>query len=101
MQFYDYIYRDSIVHKLDPRNKIAWLVSLSFLVFIATSRAAILALFGVVLVTILISRLPLSSVWNSSKVFVVLFTLAYMVLFSLLLWNFKQGIVEGFFFSLK
>lgn len=101
MQFYDYIYRDSIIHKLDPRTKIAWLVGLSFLVFMITAKLQVLIVFGLVILSILLSKLPLKAVWNSSRIFVVLFTISYIVLFSLLLWNIKQGIVDGFFFSLK
>lgn len=101
MQFYDYIYRDSVIHKLDPRTKIAWLVGLSFLVFLTDDKPAILALFGIIIASILLSKLPLRAVWNSSKMFVIFFTLAYMVLFSLLLWDVRKGAVDGLFFSIK
>ena len=101
MQFYDYIYRDSIIHKLDPRTKIVWLTVLSFLVFVTNNKMQVLEVFGGVILIILLSKLPLKSVWNSSKVYVVLFTLAYMVLFSFLLLNIKNGVIEGIFFSMK
>ena len=101
MKFYDYIYRDSIVHKLDPRTKILWLVGLTFLVFMIQAKIPILIIFGIVLISILLSKLPLKAVWRSSKLFLILFTIAYIVLFSLLLWSFKRGVVDGFFFSLK
>lgn len=101
MQFYDYIYRDSVIHKLDPRIKILWLLGLSFLVFIVNDKISILSIFGLVLITILLSKLPLKAVWNSSKVFIVLFTVSYIILFSLLLWDFKKGAVDGIFFSIK
>ncbi len=101
MQFYDYIYRDSVIHKLDPRTKILWLLVLSFLVFIVTDKYFVLEIFGIVILTILLSKLPLKSVWNSSKIFIILFTISYIILFSLLLWDFKKGAVEGVFFSIK
>lgn len=101
MQFYDYIYRDSIIHKLDPRTKIAWLVGLTFLVFIATQNLIVLLTFIMVVLTIFLSRLPIKSVWQSSKIFLVGFTIASMILFSLLLWNLQKGMIDGFFFSLK
>ncbi len=101
MQFYDYIYRDSVIHKLDPRIKILWLVGLSFLVFIVNNNVLVLELFGIVLLSILLSKLPLRSVWNSSKLFIIGFTIGYVVLFSLLLWDFKKGAVDGLFFSIK
>ncbi len=101
MQFYDYIYRDSLIHKLDPRTKIAWLVGLSFIVFLTKSTATILGMFVFVLFCILLSKLPIKAVWNSSKLFIVLFPIAYIILFSLLLWNFQQGIVDGALFAIK
>lgn len=101
MQFYDYIYRNSVVHKLDPRTKILWLVGLTFLVFIVTSNALVLSIFGVVVLMVLLSKLPIKNVWNSSKLFLIGFTIASMILFSLLLWDYSTGVVSGFFFSLK
>ena len=101
MQFYDYIYRDSVIHELDPRIKILWLLGLSFLVFIINDNALVLGIFGIVLLSILLSKLPLKSVWNSSKLFIVAFTIGYIILFSLLLWDFKKGAIDGLFFSIK
>lgn len=101
MQFYDYIYRNSIVHKLDPRTKIAWLVGLSFLVFLTNTKKTILFLLGLVLLIVFLSKLPLRNVWNSAKVFVVFFTIANIILFSFLLWNIRQGAIDGIFFSMK
>jgi energy-coupling factor transporter transmembrane protein EcfT len=37
MKFYEYVYRDSFVHNLDPRVKLAWLFVFSSAVFL-TSR---------------------------------------------------------------
>ena len=101
MQFYDYIYRNSIVHKLDPRTKIAWLVGLSFLVFLTNSKKSILFMLGLVLLIVFLSKLPLRNVWQSSKVFIIFFTIANVILFSLLLWSVKQGVIDGIFFSIK
>lgn len=101
MQFYDYIYRDSLIHKLDPRTKLAWLAVLSLLVFLTNSKLKVTGLFLVILLALMISRLPVKNVWNSSKLLVTLFIIAYILLFSLLLWDFKKGIVDGVFFSLK
>src|SRR3989344_5748206 len=101
MQFYDYIYRNSIVHKLDPRTKIAWLVGLSLLVFLTNSKKSILCMLGLVLLIVFLSKLPLRNVWQSSKVFIIFFTIANVILFSLLLWSVKQGVIDGIFFSIK
>lgn len=101
MQFYDYIYRDSAIHKLDPRTKLAWLVGLSFLVFMTDSKIAVAGLFVVVLFSILLSKLPLKQIWASSKMFIVLFPIVYMILFSLLLWDARKGVVDGLFFAIK
>lgn len=101
MQFYDYIYRDSVIHKLDPRTKIAWLIGLTFLVFIPNSNVSVLFIFAIVILTVILSKLPVKSVWHSSKLFLIGFTITSMILFSLLLWNLQKGVIDGFFFSLK
>lgn len=101
MRFYDYIYRDSIIHKLDPRTKIAWILALSFLVFALQNNIAILCVFGLVLVTVFMSKLPLKAVWDASKIFIILFTIVYIVLFSLLLNDWHRGLVDGTMFSVK
>ena len=101
MQFYDYIYRDSIIHKLDPRTKMLWLLVLSFIVFLTENKVLILGTFALTILFVLLSKLPLRAVWNSSKVFIVLFTIGYVILFSLLLWDLKKGAIEGVFFSAK
>ncbi|MBI5065394.1 energy-coupling factor transporter transmembrane protein EcfT [Candidatus Woesearchaeota archaeon] len=101
MQFYDYIYRDSLIHKLDPRTKIAWLVGLSFLIFVTNSKELVASMFVLVILFVLLSKLPINAVWNSSKIFVVFFTIGYIILFSVLLWDVKNGFVEGVIFSLK
>lgn len=101
MQFYDYIYRDSVIHALDPRTKLAWLFGLSLLVFLTDNPAYILGVAAFVVVAVVLSKLPLKAVWDATKVFVVGFTVAYMALFSLLLWDVQQGVTDGFFFSMK
>lgn len=101
MQFYDYIYRNSIIHKLDPRTKMLWLLGLSFIVFLTENKTLILGTFALTILFVLLSKLPLRAVWNSSKVFIVLFTIGYIILFSLLLWNIKNGVIDGIFFSMK
>lgn len=101
MQFYDYIFRNSVIHKLDPRTKILWLLGLSFIVFLTENKTLILGVFALTILAVFLSKLPLSAVWNSSKIFIVLFTIGYVMLFSLLLWDLKKGIVEGVFFSIK
>jgi energy-coupling factor transport system permease protein len=101
MQFYDFIYRDSIVHKLDPRTKILWVLMLTFAVFMTNNKAVILGIFAFVILTIFLAKLPLKSVWNSSKAFIIGLTIAYIILFSLLLWDWKKGIIDGAIFSVK
>jgi energy-coupling factor transport system permease protein len=101
MQFYDFIYRDSIIHKLDPRTKLLWVIFLTFIVFAVKSSLVILSIFAFVIICIFLAKLPLRAVWTSSKIFVIGFTIAYIVLFSLLLWNLKQGIAGGLLFSIK
>jgi len=101
MQFYDFIYRDSLIHKLDPRTKILWVIALTFLVFMTTNTYIILAAFAFVVFSIFLAKLPPKAVWTSSKVFVVGFTIAYVILFSLLLWDIRQGVAGGILFSIK
>src|SRR3989344_4463976 len=101
MQFYDYIYRDSIIHKLDPRTKIAWLVGLSFLVFLIKTTTSLGIIVGIVLLTVFLSRLPLRNIWDSAKIFIVFFTLVNIIIFSFLLWDIKKGAIDGIIFSLK
>ena len=101
MQFYDYIYRDSVIHKLDHRTKMLWLLALSFIVFLTESKPLIIGTFILTIIFVLLSKLPLRAVWNSSKVFIVLFTVGYVILFSLLLWDLNKGAIEGIFFSIK
>ncbi|MDO8661489.1 MAG: CbiQ family ECF transporter T component, partial [Candidatus Woesearchaeota archaeon] len=100
MQFYDYLYRDSIIHKLDPRTKLLWLVALSFLVFTAKTNTQILASTVLLIATVLLSKLPINTVWKASRFFILTFTIGYLVLFSILLWNLQQGIIQGFWFAL-
>jgi len=101
MQFYDFIYRESIIHKLDPRTKILWVIFLTFIVFAVKNSFIILSIFVFVIICIFLAKLPLKSVWTSSKIFVIGFTIAYIILFSLLLWNIRQGIIGGLLFSIK
>lgn len=101
MQFYDFIFRDSIIHKLDPRTKILWVIMLTFLVFLTENPFIIIGAFIFVLLSILLAKLPPKAVWNSSKIFVIGFTIAYIILFSLLLWDLKQGAIGGLLFSIK
>lgn len=101
MRFYDFIYRDSLIHKLDPRTKMLWVICLTFLVFMTGNACIIVSVLVFVVLTIFIAKLPSRSVWDSSKIFIVGFTIAYVILFSLLLWNFKQGLTGGLLFSAK
>lgn len=101
MQFYDFIWRDSVIHKLDPRTKILWVVALTLLVFMTSNPYVIIGTFLFVIFTIFLSKLPLKPVWDSSKIFVIGFSIAYVVLFSLLLWDFWGGLTGGLLFSAK
>ncbi len=37
MRFYEYVHRDSFVHKLYPRAKLIWLICFSCLVFLTSN----------------------------------------------------------------
>ncbi|MCK5043067.1 MAG: hypothetical protein KAR51_03485, partial [Candidatus Aenigmarchaeota archaeon] len=36
MKIYEYVHRDSFIHRLDPRSKLVWLVVFSALVFMVS-----------------------------------------------------------------
>jgi len=101
MQFYDFIYRDSIIHKLDPRTKILWVIMLTFFVFLVKNNFILFGLFAFTILLIFLAKLPAKSVWMSSRTFVIGFTIGYIILFSLLLWNIKEGLIGGILFSIK
>ena len=50
---------------------------------------------------LLLSRLPIKMVWNSTRMFILLFPVGFMIMFSLLLWDIHKGVVDGFFFALR
>lgn len=101
MQFYDFIYRDSLIHKLDPRTKILWVVILTLAVFMTNNAYIIIGTLAFIVLTIFLAKLPGKAVWMSAKLFVIGFTIAYVIMFSLLLWNFWQGLAGGLLFSAK
>jgi len=78
-----YYAADSPVHRLDARSKI--LVSLLFMttVLIAASRPAYLFLGGIFLVTLLLSRVPLRTLWRGLKAILFLAILTMVLHFFL------------------
>lgn len=101
MKFYEYVYRDSLIHNLDPRTKLIWLFALSTLVFLTSNATIIFGVFVLVLVIALIAKLPWSNVWNSTKLFVLLLPISYVLLFIWVLGNIQQGIYQGMVFTIK
>jgi energy-coupling factor transport system permease protein len=74
---------------------------LTFFVFMTSNTFLILGAFAFTILTVFIAKLPPNAVWRSSRIFVIGFTLGYIILFSLLLWDIRQGIIGGLLFSVK
>ncbi|MBN2095473.1 MAG: energy-coupling factor transporter transmembrane protein EcfT [Candidatus Aenigmarchaeota archaeon] len=85
MKFYQYIHRDSAVHRLDPRAKLLWLLLFSSIVFITQNEGLVLAIFGLTLLFAALAKLPKGQIWENTKFFVILMPIAYLVLYFLLL----------------
>jgi energy-coupling factor transport system permease protein len=48
---------------------------------------------------LIISKLPIKMIWNASKPFLIILPIAYILLFTFLLENIKQGTYQGLFFA--
>ncbi len=77
MRFYEYVHRDSFVHKLDPRAKLIWLICFSCLVFLTSNPYIITATLIFTLLIGVIAKLPKKQVWDSTKIFVILMPITY------------------------
>jgi energy-coupling factor transport system permease protein len=101
MKFYQYINRDSFIHRLDPRAKLLWLLVFSSIVFIASDSAIVLGIFGATLLMGALAKLPRDQIWESTKYFVTLMPIAYMILYFALLGISMQALWESLIFSAK
>ncbi len=102
---------NSILHRLDPRTKVVLLFFYLVLIFVCRSAASYAMLTALTLVLMLLSKVPMGTMLRSLKPlwWIILFTfvihlfstpgeeLAKIWIFSLT----REGIVEGFFISLR
>lgn len=101
MRFYEYVHRDSFVHRLDPRAKMFWLVVFSALVFMTSNYLIII---GILFFTLLIgfaAKLPKEQFWHSTKIFIVFLPAAYVLLYIFLLGLSFGAIASGLVFTAK
>jgi energy-coupling factor transport system permease protein len=101
MKFYQYIHRDSLIHRLDPRAKLIWLFVFSSMVFMSSSPQIILGIFAATLLVGVFAKLPKSQVWESTKYFIVLMPIAYLILYFLLVGISIQALFGSLLFSAK
>ena len=101
MKIYEYVHRDSLIHRLDPRSKLVWLVVFSALVFMTSDAKIIAMLLILTLLVALAAKLPKKLLWNNTKIFVVLMPVGYILLYFLLLGITMGAFVGGLVFSAK
>ncbi|MFA6376316.1 MAG: energy-coupling factor transporter transmembrane component T [Candidatus Paceibacterota bacterium] len=101
MKFYEYIYRDSFIHRLDPRVKLVWLFVFSSAVFLTSRPGAITAIFLSCFAVSFLAKLPQRQIWESIKIFVILMPLSYVVLYLFLIGIKWEAVFEALIFSEK
>lgn len=101
MKFYEYVYRDSFVHRLDPRVKLVWLFVFSSAVFLTSRPWAVTAIFLSCFAVGLLAKLPPRQIWDSIKIFVILMPLSYIILYLFLIGIKWQAVFEALVFSEK
>jgi energy-coupling factor transport system permease protein len=101
MRFYEYIYRDSIVHKLDPRTKLIWLIVFSALVFMTSNSFVIASLFVLTILIGVIAKIPKEQFWESTRFFIILMPIIYVLLYVVLSGFTFNSIIGGLVFAIK
>lgn len=107
-----YIPRESIIHRLDPRSKLVMVFLFVFIVFLANNWVTYLALAVFTIFSVSISKIPMSYLFKGLKP--ILLIMLFTVLLHLLMtkegalvfeWGFikiyEQGIIQGIFISLR
>ena len=74
---------------------------LTFFVFITHNYLLVILLFLFCLFSVIAAKLPLKIVWQSIKFYVLGFGLGFVLLFSIILWDLRQGFFEGIIFAIK
>ncbi|TRZ55335.1 energy-coupling factor transporter transmembrane protein EcfT [archaeon] len=101
MKFYEYVHRDSFIHRLDPRAKMFWLVIFSALVFMTSSPAIVTGILAFTLLIGIAAKLPKEQLWHSTKIFIIFLPVAYVLLYIFLLGPNIGAIVGGLVFTAK
>ncbi|MCK5234383.1 MAG: energy-coupling factor transporter transmembrane protein EcfT [Candidatus Aenigmarchaeota archaeon] len=101
MKIYEYVHRDSLIHRLDPRSKLVWLVVFSALVFMIPDTQSTVLLLILTMLVALAAKLPKKQLWSNTKIFVVLMPVGYILLYFLLLGITMGAFVGGLVFSAK
>lgn len=84
MIFGQYYNNDSIIHRLDPRTKLICLFIMMIAIFLLTSIYSLLVMFGIVLLIVMISKMPIKRFLQSFKMMtmILLFTVFFQILFT-------------------
>ena len=101
MKFYEYIHRDSFIHRLDPRAKLIWLVVFSFLVFITSNPYIIITTLIFTLLLGRVAKLPAQQIWDSAKIFVIIMPIGYIILYLFLVGLNLNALFGGLIFTAK
>lgn len=106
--FGQYYPAESFAHKLDPRTKLILVIAYIVGVFLVDSLYSYIAVAAFVILSILVSRIPILSVLKSLRgiIFIVLFTAALNIFFNnegRVLWSWWKLTItdEGLLFALK
>ena len=84
MIFGQYYNTNSVIHRLDPRTKLICLFILMIAIFLITNIYALLATFGLILLIVLISKIPVKRFMQSFKMMTMLlmFTVFFQIVFT-------------------
>lgn len=101
MKFYEYVHRDSFVHRLDPRTKLIWLLAFSALVFITSNPWIVGGALAITLLIGIAAKLPAEQIWQNTKFFIILLPIAYVLLYFFLIGISLAALFGGLVFTAK
>lgn len=84
MIFGQYYNTDSIIHRLDPRTKLISLFIMMITIFLISNIYVLMGMFGLVLLIVLTSRIPIRRFLQSFKMMtmILLFTVFFQIIFT-------------------
>lgn len=101
MKFYEYVHRDSFVHRLDPRAKLIWLLAFSALVFITSNPWIVGGALASILLIGIAAKLPADQIWQNTKIFIIILPVAYILLYIFLIGLSWTAVFGGLVFTAK